>query len=97
MYMKFLQSDHKWLTFVYFQVRTDFTQIDATHFAITICDADNMNHIAVFLTGTIPFPDGTAGLGKWRLLLHDIPASINVNYIDCVFSVHKLVRNRYER
>ncbi|XP_065206511.1 protein OPI10 homolog [Planococcus citri] len=43
-------------------VRTDFAQIDATHFTINICDADNLNHIAIFLTGATPFPDGTAGL-----------------------------------
>lgn len=51
------------------QVRTDFAQIDETHFTLTICDADNLNHIAVFLTGITPFPDGTAGLGKYRFTL----------------------------
>ncbi|XP_024939285.1 protein OPI10 homolog isoform X2 [Cephus cinctus] len=42
-------------------VQTDFHQISETQFLITVPDADNINHIAVFLTGTIPFPDGTGG------------------------------------
>jgi hypothetical protein len=31
---------------------------------ITIPEADFINHIAVFLTGAIAFPDGYAGLGE---------------------------------
>lgn len=27
-------------------------------------DADNINHIVVFLTGTVPFPNGMGGAGK---------------------------------
>lgn len=42
-------------------VQTDFQQIGETQFLITVPDADNINHIVVFLTGTIPFPDGTGG------------------------------------
>ncbi|XP_053658367.1 protein OPI10 homolog [Anopheles marshallii] len=42
-------------------VQTDFQQISESHFLITIPDADNVNHVVVFLTGTIPFPDGMAG------------------------------------
>ncbi|KAL0128372.1 hypothetical protein PUN28_003574 [Cardiocondyla obscurior] len=42
-------------------VQTDFQQVGENQFLITIPDADNINHIVVFLTGTISFPDGTGG------------------------------------
>ncbi|XP_036148719.1 protein OPI10 homolog [Monomorium pharaonis] len=42
-------------------VQTDFQQVGENQFLITILDADNINHIVVFLTGTIPFPDGMGG------------------------------------
>ncbi|EFN62288.1 Protein OPI10-like protein [Camponotus floridanus] len=42
-------------------VQTDFHQIGENQFLITVPDADNINHIVVFLTGIIPFPDGMGG------------------------------------
>ncbi|CAG9765142.1 unnamed protein product [Ceutorhynchus assimilis] len=42
-------------------VQTEFQQINEAHFVTTIPDADNINHIVVFLTGSVPFPEGTAG------------------------------------
>ncbi|XP_058058132.1 protein OPI10 homolog [Anopheles bellator] len=42
-------------------VQTDFQQINESHFLINIPDADNVNHVVVFLTGTAPFPEGMAG------------------------------------
>ncbi|XP_071874508.1 protein OPI10 homolog isoform X1 [Bombus fervidus] len=42
-------------------VQTDFQRIGENQFLITVPDADNINHIVVFLTGAIPFPDGTGG------------------------------------
>nr|CAG4642026.1 EOG090X0D82 [Eurycercus lamellatus] len=42
-------------------VQTDFQQISATQFVITVPDADSINHLVIFLTGTIPFPDGFGG------------------------------------
>lgn len=47
----------------FLQVQTDFQQISEAQFAITIPDADNINHLVVFLTGTVPFPDGFGGSG----------------------------------
>lgn len=29
-----------------------------------IPDADNINHIVVFMTGQVPFPDGLGGAGN---------------------------------
>ncbi|XP_053981310.1 protein OPI10 homolog [Hylaeus anthracinus] len=42
-------------------VQTDFQQIGENQFLITVPDADDINHIVVFLTGIISFPDGTGG------------------------------------
>ncbi|CAH2011744.1 unnamed protein product [Acanthoscelides obtectus] len=42
-------------------VQTEFTPISDRQFVTTIPDADNINHIVVFLTGAVPFPEGTAG------------------------------------
>lgn len=42
-------------------VQTDFQQISDSQFVINIAEADNVNHVVVFLTGTIPFPEGLAG------------------------------------
>lgn len=46
------------------QVRTDFERIEETKLMITIPSAESVNYICVFLTGLIPFPEGTAGFGK---------------------------------
>ncbi|XP_043270385.1 protein OPI10 homolog [Venturia canescens] len=42
-------------------VQTDFQQVGETQFLITVNDADNINHIGLFLTGTVPFPEGMGG------------------------------------
>ena len=44
-----------------FQVQTDFGQVENNKFLITIPEADNINHLVVFMTGSCPLPDGTAG------------------------------------
>ena len=47
-----------------FQVQTNFEQIAETKFAATVAEADSINHVVVFLTGTQPFPDQLGGSGK---------------------------------
>lgn len=44
-------------------MQTEFQQINESQCITTILDADNVNHIVVFLTGAIPFPEGTGGQG----------------------------------
>ncbi|KAB0798185.1 hypothetical protein PPYR_09178 [Photinus pyralis] len=42
-------------------VSTEFQQINEKQFLTTIVDADNINHVVIFLTGAVPFPEGTSG------------------------------------
>jgi protein Hikeshi len=37
--------------------------VSDTQFVTTVEDADNINHLVIFLTGTQPFPDGFGGSG----------------------------------
>ncbi|KAJ1309143.1 hypothetical protein OPQ81_004816 [Rhizoctonia solani] len=41
-------------------LQTECQQIDETHVAFTIESAANVNHICVFMLGTVPFPPGYA-------------------------------------
>lgn len=45
-------------------MRTDFERLEETKFMITINSAESVNYICVFLTGLVPFPEGTAGSGN---------------------------------
>ena len=46
------------------QVQTDFQQVAERQFLMNIPNADNINHIVVFMTGQTPFPDDLGGAGK---------------------------------
>ena len=39
-------------------------QVGETQFVFNVPDADSINHIVLFLTGTTPFPDGMGGAGN---------------------------------
>ena len=43
---------------------TDGQQIGENQVLFIIQDADNINHIVVFMTGQTPFPDGLGGAGN---------------------------------
>ncbi|XP_077978353.1 protein Hikeshi-like [Glandiceps talaboti] len=61
-------------------IQTQAQQIDDTHFVFHIENAEAVNHIVIFLLGTIPFPDGMGGAvhfswpspdgPHWQLLGH---------------------------
>lgn len=42
-------------------MQTDFQQVGEHQFLFNIPEADNINHIVVFLTGSVPLPEGMAG------------------------------------
>nr|CAG4650468.1 EOG090X0D82 [Sida crystallina] len=42
-------------------VQTEFQQAGETQFVAMVLDADNINHIVIFLTGTQAFPEGLGG------------------------------------
>ncbi|XP_037781818.1 protein OPI10 homolog [Penaeus monodon] len=42
-------------------VQTNFEQVGEKQFLCIIPEADNINHVVVFLTGSVPFPDGLGG------------------------------------
>lgn len=50
--------------FLYSQVQTNLNQMSESKFMVEIPEADDVNHIVVFMTGTAPFPDGMGGAGK---------------------------------
>lgn len=53
------------------QVQTNFEMVGEKQFLITIPDADNINHVVVFLTGAVAFPEGFSGLGKPNVMFLD--------------------------
>ncbi|KAK2718310.1 protein OPI10 homolog [Artemia franciscana] len=43
-------------------VETDFSQISEARFLKNIADVETVNHLVIFMTGSVPFPDGYGGL-----------------------------------
>ncbi|TIB99224.1 UPF0220-domain-containing protein [Wallemia mellicola] len=39
-------------------VQTDLQQVDETHFTFTLSKPEELNHVVIFLTGQIAFPEG---------------------------------------
>ncbi|XP_068593328.1 protein Hikeshi [Cebidichthys violaceus] len=42
-------------------VQTEATQVAADKFVFNLLDYENVNHVVVFMLGTVPFPAGTGG------------------------------------
>lgn len=61
--MVFCITVFSYVFFYYFcpQVQTDFQQVGESQFLINIPEADSINHIVIFLTGTMALPTGMAG------------------------------------
>jgi len=69
-------------------VQTDVKQVDSNKYVFELPQAQDINHIVVFLTGTMPFPDGFAATvhfywpqptPNWKLLgmlSNDKPSAI---------------------
>ena len=66
------------------QVQTDFQQISETQFAITIPDADNINHLVVFLTGATAFPEGFGGSGLHVEVISKLACQNNNFSLKCI-------------
>lgn len=44
-----------------FQVQTDAQQVASDKFVFNLPDCENVNHVVVFMLGTVPFPAGMGG------------------------------------
>ena len=47
------------------QVQTESQQVSENQFLFNIPEADNINHVVVFMTGQMPFPEGLGGAGRY--------------------------------
>ena len=52
----------------------NFQQVSETQFVIPVPDVDHVNHLVVFMTGQVPFPENFGGGGKYHVifLLHPL-------------------------
>ena len=46
----------------------NFQQVSETQFVIPVPDIDHVNHLVVFMTGQIPFPENFGGGGKYHVI-----------------------------
>ena len=46
-------------------MQTESQQVSENQFLFNIPEADNINHVVVFMTGQMPFPDGLGGAGMF--------------------------------
>ncbi len=50
----------------------NFQRVSDTQFLIQVPDIESSgNHIVVYMTGEIPFPEGFAGAGKWYSIIKE--------------------------
>ena len=45
----------------------NFERVSETQFLIQISDINSVNHVVVFMTGEMPFPEGFAGAGIFKI------------------------------
>lgn len=50
----------------------DITAVSENKFLAEIANADDVNHIVVFMTGAVAFPEGMGASGKTSLFMHCI-------------------------
>lgn len=78
-------------------VSTSWEQVSETNCICELTDADSINHVVIFLTGQVPFPDGLGGAvyfcwpdpsgqtQSWQLL-----GTISNNKPSAIFKISKL-------
>ncbi|CAI9722707.1 Hypothetical predicted protein [Octopus vulgaris] len=71
-------------------VQTNCEQVTENQFLFNILESENINHIVVFLTGQIPFPDGYGGAAEASLNPFGVMASQPVNVSQIGISVEPL-------
>lgn len=59
-------------------VQTDIQQADETHFVCQIPNSETVNHVVIFMTGALPFPEGTGGAVHFGFAS---PSGVNWHYI----------------
>uniref|UniRef100_A0A8D9A4M0 Protein OPI10 homolog n=1 Tax=Cacopsylla melanoneura TaxID=428564 RepID=A0A8D9A4M0_9HEMI len=56
-------------------VQTNYELVAENRFLFTIPEADTINHVAVFMTGSIPFPEGMGGMVYFNWPEPDAPSN----------------------
>jgi hypothetical protein len=59
---------------------------------IPISDVDHVNHLVVFMTGQIPFPENYGGGGKYHVIFHQYLFFLNNFFL--FFSLLQLAKYR---
>ena len=54
-----------------------------------IPDADSINHIVVFMTGQVPFPDGLGGAGKYSKVQFFLIMPVTSDIVEVKINVYK--------
>ena len=77
-------------------MQTDVTQVSENQFLFNIPDADDINHLVIFMTGQSPFPDGLGAAGIFlnslqdRFFLH-LHVSISIHCHTCTVNNMEII------